>query len=261
MGNSGSSITFQFCGPETPQLIVLDSHSSHDTLGLIEAARDENIVLFALPPHTTQWLCPLDKSVFSPLSREYNRVCSEFMSVSTNNLVCKWEWPRLFNLAYKAAFTEKNIQSGFQKCGIYPLDKASIPESAYAPSKPFDTSREGAMTKTAGMSTLNKLVACQPKIKFTWKKLSPTTTLVRSDTELSSPEQSTRTTCSETASSCVPGRSSSPTSIIPILSNDVDVIAGPEDVTQEADQSTLLNMSISDLLPSNGLLNYLGGDV
>ena len=91
------------------------------------------------------------------------------------------------------------------------------------------------------------------------EKLSPTTTLVRSDTELSSAEQSTRT--SETASSCVPGRSSSPTSIFPILSNDVDVIAGQEDVTQEADQSTLLNMSISDLLSSNGLLNYLGGDV
>ena len=49
--------SLKYCGPERPQLIVLDSHSSHETLGLIEAARD------ALPPHTTQHLCPLDKTV------------------------------------------------------------------------------------------------------------------------------------------------------------------------------------------------------
>ena len=43
-------------GSARPQVIILDSHSSHETLGLIEAARENGIILFALPPHTTHWL-------------------------------------------------------------------------------------------------------------------------------------------------------------------------------------------------------------
>ena len=126
------------CGKERPQLILLDSHSSHETLGIIEAARNENIILLAFPPHTTQWLCPLDKSVFSPLSREYNRVCSEFMAKSLSNIVNKWEWPSLFQKAYDKTVTKANIKAGFEKCGICPLNPKAIPETAYAPSIPFD---------------------------------------------------------------------------------------------------------------------------
>lgn len=42
------------CGLARLQLIILDSHSSHETLGLLEKAKENNIVLFTLPPHTTQ---------------------------------------------------------------------------------------------------------------------------------------------------------------------------------------------------------------
>ncbi|XP_069128675.1 uncharacterized protein [Argopecten irradians] len=80
----------KFCGKERPQLIILDSHSSHEILGLIQLARENGIVLFALPPHTTQYLNPLDKTVFGPFQREYNRLCTEFMkfhSTCTGNVV------------------------------------------------------------------------------------------------------------------------------------------------------------------------------
>lgn len=126
------------CGPQRPQLIILDSHSSHETLGLIDAAVANNIALLAFPPHTTQWLCPLDKTIFGPLSREYSRVCTEFMAANPNNLVSKWEWTKLFRLAHDRAFSVSNITSGFKKCGIYPLNPNAIPATAIAPSKPFE---------------------------------------------------------------------------------------------------------------------------
>lgn len=129
----------RFCGPERPQLMILDSHSSHETLGLIQTARENDIILLAFPPHTTQWLCPLDKSVFSPLQREYNRVCSEFMARSPNNIVNKWEWPGLFKDAYDKAFNKSNIKAGFQKCGIAPFNANAIPNDAFAPANPFDS--------------------------------------------------------------------------------------------------------------------------
>ena len=128
----------KFCGSERPQLIILDSHSSHETLGLLTIAQRSGIHLFALPPHTTHWLCPLDKTVFGPLSRKYQQDCTLFMSQSPNHLVTKWEWPKLFNQAYSSAFSIANIQSGFRQCGVVPLNPQAIPASAFAPSLVYD---------------------------------------------------------------------------------------------------------------------------
>ena len=43
--------------------LLLDGHSSHYRPDSIEYAREENIILFCLPPHTTQECQPLDVSV------------------------------------------------------------------------------------------------------------------------------------------------------------------------------------------------------
>ncbi|XP_044717996.1 DDE superfamily endonuclease domain-containing protein [Hirsutella rhossiliensis] len=42
------------------RLLLLDGHGSHHILDLIEYAEAHNIVLFALPPHLTHLLQPLD---------------------------------------------------------------------------------------------------------------------------------------------------------------------------------------------------------
>ncbi|XP_052278809.1 uncharacterized protein LOC127877190 [Dreissena polymorpha] len=148
------------CGPARPQLIILDSHSSHETLGLIDAAIANDVHLLAFPPHTTQWLCPLDKSVFGPLSREYSRFCTEFMALSPNNMVNKWEWPRLFRQAHDKSFSITNIVSGFRKCGIYPVDRNAIPKTALAPSVPFDV--QLTTTNITTPSGVDNVVAQQP---------------------------------------------------------------------------------------------------
>ena len=126
------------CGAHRPQLLLLDSHSSHETLGIIEAAKENNIHLMTFPPHSTHWLCPLDKTIFSPLQKAYDHTCSIFMNSSPNNIVCKWEWPRLFRKAHDKTFTKWNIRSGFKACGIHPFNPSAIPSSAYAPSVPYE---------------------------------------------------------------------------------------------------------------------------
>ncbi|CAG2187086.1 unnamed protein product [Mytilus edulis] len=52
------------CGPKRTQLLIMDSHGSHETLGLLDEAKKENIIVMALPPYTSHHLQPLDKSVF-----------------------------------------------------------------------------------------------------------------------------------------------------------------------------------------------------
>lgn len=137
------------CGPERPQLLILDGHGSHETLGLLELAAEENIHILALPPHTTHFLQPLDRTVFGPFNKAYNRVCSEFLSENPSNLINKWTFPKMFSKAWEAAITKENIQSGFRACGIYPLNPHAIPTSAYLPSSAYETSMPVAETPAA----------------------------------------------------------------------------------------------------------------
>ncbi len=41
------------CGPERFQLLIVDGHSSHETIDLLECARENNIHILSLPPHAT----------------------------------------------------------------------------------------------------------------------------------------------------------------------------------------------------------------
>ena len=126
------------CGRERPQLLILDSHRSHESLELVQQAADNNIILLALPPHTTHYLQPLDRCIFGPLSTAYRSACSVHMNSSPDNTVSKWTFPKLFKEAYDKAMTNTNIQSGFRACAIHPLDPSVIPLSAYLPSSPSE---------------------------------------------------------------------------------------------------------------------------
>ena len=87
------------CGPQRPQLLLLDSHSSHEVLGLLEKAKEEDIHIFTLPPppppppHMTHYLQPLDRSCFGPLSVKYNAVCSFHLAKDPCNEVTKRSFP------------------------------------------------------------------------------------------------------------------------------------------------------------------------
>ena len=68
---------FTHCGDARPQLLIMDNHHSHESLSLLEAApaNTSNITVLTFPPHTTHYLCPLDRAVFRPFQREYDSVC------------------------------------------------------------------------------------------------------------------------------------------------------------------------------------------
>ena len=48
---------------QQPVFLLVDGHSSHMTLDLIDLARENSIILFCLPPHTTHLLQPLDLNI------------------------------------------------------------------------------------------------------------------------------------------------------------------------------------------------------
>ena len=126
------------CGDSRPQLLILDGHKSHESLELLEAAKAANIDLYALPPHTTSCLQPMDKTVFGPLKKQYNATCSEYLCQNPSNNINKASWPKLFTESYDKAVTTTNIISGFKSCGIHPFNSEVLSKSAYAPSLALD---------------------------------------------------------------------------------------------------------------------------
>ena len=133
-----NDVFLEFCGSERPQLLILDGHSSHESLAILMRAMEEGIHILALPPHTTHYLQPLDRAVFGPLNRTYNELCSEFLQESPLHQINKWTFPTLFRKAWDKSVTSINIKSGFKACGIIPVDRGAIPESPFAPSDPSD---------------------------------------------------------------------------------------------------------------------------
>lgn len=53
------------CSKEMPQLLILNDHSSYESLSIIELAIQNNIHILSPPPHTTHALQPLDRCVLS----------------------------------------------------------------------------------------------------------------------------------------------------------------------------------------------------
>ena len=59
--------TFDNDGVIEPRLLVFDGHLSHLWYGTLKLARNNNVTILKLPPHTTDLLQPLDVAVFKSL--------------------------------------------------------------------------------------------------------------------------------------------------------------------------------------------------
>ena len=122
--------------PSQHTLILYDGHASHVSSSLIDWAKNHQIVLFVLPPHTSHLLQPLDVAVFGPLKTFYNSECSLFMRRNIGQTINRFNTCDIACKAYSKAMTPTNIQAAFRKTGIYPFSKTIEPHKLY-PSEGF----------------------------------------------------------------------------------------------------------------------------
>ena len=116
-------IFLKHCGPERPQLLILDSRESHEVLELLGSSRQNSIHVLTRPSHTTHILQPLDRVVFSPLKHSYHRSCIEYMSEDTSCTINKVSWPSLLRKAWEETMREELLKKAFEATGIVPLNK------------------------------------------------------------------------------------------------------------------------------------------
>lgn len=112
--------------PQRPVMLLLDGHSSHFTPDAISAAATEGVVIFCLPPNTTHAAQPLDVSFFKPLKQYWSSACHSFLVDNIDSVLTKFNFSRVFSVAWIKACKPETIVSGFRKTGIFPLDSSAI---------------------------------------------------------------------------------------------------------------------------------------
>ena len=118
-----------------PILLIQDGHTSHTSIELIELARDNNIHLLCLPPHTTHVLQPLDVGVFKSFKANFSKACMKYLAKYPGRVVTVDKLASLVAEAWPLSLTTVNVLSGFKKCGIFPLNPGEVTDRQLAPSK------------------------------------------------------------------------------------------------------------------------------
>lgn len=131
------------CTVDEPILLILDNHSSHISLQVVELCKNAGIVLLTLPPHTSHKLQPLDRSVYGPLKTFYYRALDDWMRTYPGRSVSIYEVGQLTSKAFGLSMTPVNIQSGFRASGIHPFNRDIFTDDEFQPAEVTDQPIEG----------------------------------------------------------------------------------------------------------------------
>ena len=73
--------------PSRPVLLIMDGHSSHVSIDVIQLAQDTGIHLLCVPAHTTHILQPLDIGVFKSFKSNFTKACSKYRAAHPGRVV------------------------------------------------------------------------------------------------------------------------------------------------------------------------------
>lgn len=121
-----------------PVLLIMDNHNSHVSLEAIKLAKENNVVLLTLPPHTSHKLQPLDRTVYGPLKTHYNNACKTWLTNHPGQRITIYDVSEILGQIYHLAFSSKNCVSGFKATGIFPYDENIFIDDDFIPSTVTD---------------------------------------------------------------------------------------------------------------------------
>lgn len=103
-------------------LLVLDNHTSHLSVQVIDMAIDAGITMISFPPHCSHRMQPLDVSVFGPFKTFLHNQCQAWMKNRMRKTLEVQDIAGLADKCLDLAATPRNIKAGFRATGIYPYD-------------------------------------------------------------------------------------------------------------------------------------------
>jgi hypothetical protein len=126
------------------QLLIIDSHKSHNSHEFHKYCEEEKIIVLCMPPHSSHLLQPLNMGCFSPLKQAYSDKINSLAQYSTKKIKKEAFLPA-FKAAFKKAITKENIYAGFRGARLVPhnpeavISKLDVVLRTPTPPKPEDT--------------------------------------------------------------------------------------------------------------------------
>ncbi|XP_018400852.1 PREDICTED: uncharacterized protein LOC108778227 [Cyphomyrmex costatus] len=112
----GHFIKHAHASKSSPTLLLLDSHTSHLSIEVIDMAIDAGITMLSFPPHCTHRMQPLDVTIFGPFKTMFSRQCQNWMK--SHSSLQFYHIVTIAEQCLDACATRKNIKNGFQVTGI-----------------------------------------------------------------------------------------------------------------------------------------------
>ncbi|KAJ4175517.1 hypothetical protein NW759_17768 [Fusarium solani] len=107
------------------RLLLLDGFTGHGSSELRLYGVKFDIIIVPLPAHSTHKLQPMDVGVFQPMKEAHQKKLRHAMrkgSISYSRL----EFTKSFQDIFDTGFSRHNIMSGFEKSGMWPVDRKPI---------------------------------------------------------------------------------------------------------------------------------------
>ena len=103
--------------------------------------KEMNIHVMAIPTHTSHIAQVLDSTPFAQFKKLWQRYLSQWNFYTRANALPKNQFWEVFSPAWNRAMTVANIQSGFRKTGVYPVNFDAIDKAKFNPSIVTDSKK------------------------------------------------------------------------------------------------------------------------
>ena len=89
-------------------------------------ARENEVIIFTLAPHTTHEMQPLDTTVFGPLKRSWQEAYHDFIQAHPGRMITKYQFNQIFSPVWLKSMVPASTISGFKTCGIHPFNPKAV---------------------------------------------------------------------------------------------------------------------------------------
>jgi hypothetical protein len=154
---------------QLPVALFVDGHKSHLTLELGQLCKELGIILVVFPPNCTQFIQPLDVSVFHPLKNAHEDEVTRWRIENKGAILPKSMFAPLLEVAINS-IDKTTIINGFRACGIFPFTSTALKfnEIILSLNQENETGQDENNNSTEGMSAEQ-----EEKIKDLEECLSP----------------------------------------------------------------------------------------
>jgi len=113
-------------------VLLIDGHSSHIDIEASKLCRDNNILLYCLPPHSSHITQPLDVGFYGPLKASWRKAVAKYALDHVGYSVTKYTFAEVFKEAWIATVKMSTIVNASHHAGIWPVNP-NVCKSKVAP--------------------------------------------------------------------------------------------------------------------------------